>query len=128
MLGLAGGATAGWRAGCVSGVLVNRHLQETPDEATIERAISGARARPVAILGTSFALRALDETLPNGRTLGLGAGGLVGRLHCRDLVAAQAHARTSIVNVRSMCGKTGKALTPVPRLSPHGSLVSCSHS
>ncbi len=28
----------GWRGGCVAGVLVNRHLQETPNEATIETA------------------------------------------------------------------------------------------
>lgn len=28
----------GWRAGCVAGVLVNRHLKETPDPETIETA------------------------------------------------------------------------------------------
>lgn len=31
-------ASQGWRAGCVAGVLVNRHLQETPDESTIASA------------------------------------------------------------------------------------------
>ena len=31
-------AAQGWRAGCVAGVLVNRHQQETPDEATIGQA------------------------------------------------------------------------------------------
>ena len=31
-------ATNGWRAGCVAGVLVNRHQQETPNEQTIEGA------------------------------------------------------------------------------------------
>ena len=34
----------GWRAGCVAGVLVNRHQQETPDEATIESAEANAVA------------------------------------------------------------------------------------
>ncbi len=32
----------GWRAGCVAGVLVNRHLQETPDSNTIETAEQNA--------------------------------------------------------------------------------------
>lgn len=31
-------ASQGWRAGCVAGVLVNRHQQETPDPATMELA------------------------------------------------------------------------------------------
>ena len=31
-------ATQGWRAGCVAGVLVNRHQQETPDPDTVELA------------------------------------------------------------------------------------------
>ena len=35
-------ATQGWRAGCVAGVLVNRHQQETPDEATIGLAETNA--------------------------------------------------------------------------------------
>lgn len=35
-------AANGWRAGCVAGVLVNRHVQETPDEATIATAESNA--------------------------------------------------------------------------------------
>ncbi|MCL4150599.1 UNVERIFIED_CONTAM: hypothetical protein GTU68_060179 [Idotea baltica] len=35
-------ASQGWRAGCVAGVLVNRHEQETPDEATIALAESNA--------------------------------------------------------------------------------------
>ena len=41
-------ASQGWRAGCVAGVLVNRHQQETPDEATIELAESNAVAVVVA--------------------------------------------------------------------------------
>jgi uridine phosphorylase len=35
-------ATQDWRAGCVTGVLVNRHQQETPDEATIAAAEANA--------------------------------------------------------------------------------------
>ena len=35
-------ATQDWRAGCVTGVLVNRHQQETPDEATIASAEANA--------------------------------------------------------------------------------------
>ncbi len=35
-------ASQGWRAGCVAGVLVNRHQQETPDEATIASAEANA--------------------------------------------------------------------------------------
>jgi uridine phosphorylase len=35
-------ASQGWRAGCVAGVLVNRHQQETPDEANIASAEANA--------------------------------------------------------------------------------------
>lgn len=35
-------ASQGWRAGCVAGVLVNRHQQETPDEATVGAAEANA--------------------------------------------------------------------------------------
>lgn len=37
-------ASQGWKAGCVAGVLVNRHQQETPDEATIAMAETNAVA------------------------------------------------------------------------------------
>lgn len=48
-----------------------------PDPARIEAAIAGARGRPVAVLGTSFALAALDEALDHGRKFPLGPRGLV---------------------------------------------------
>ncbi len=35
-------SSQGWRAGCVAGVLVNRHQQETPDESTIGMAETNA--------------------------------------------------------------------------------------
>jgi uridine phosphorylase len=45
-------ASQGWRAGCVTGVLVNRHQQETPDEATIGAAESNAAT--VALAAARF--------------------------------------------------------------------------
>ena len=41
-------STNGWRAGCIAGVLVNRALKETPDEATIGQAEANAITAAVA--------------------------------------------------------------------------------
>jgi uridine phosphorylase len=41
----------GWRAGCVSGVLVNRTDQEAPDEEKIEKVEYGAIATAVGAAG-----------------------------------------------------------------------------
>ena len=41
----------GWRAGCVSGVLVNRTQQETPDEAQVKRVEDGAIATAIGAAG-----------------------------------------------------------------------------
>lgn len=41
-------ASQGWRAGCVAGVLVNRHQQETPDQSTIASAEANAVAVVIA--------------------------------------------------------------------------------
>ena len=50
-------ASSGLRAGCVSGVLVNRHAAEIPDEATVAaveaRAIGAVVAAGRALLGAS---------------------------------------------------------------------------
>ena len=50
---------------------------DLPVSERVERAVAATRGRPVALLGTSFALAALDEMLPTGRALSLGEGGLV---------------------------------------------------
>lgn len=46
-------ASQGWRAGCVAGVLVNRHQQETPDESTIASAEANAVS---VVIGAARAL------------------------------------------------------------------------
>lgn len=52
-------AAQGWRAGCVAGVLVNRHEQETPDPSTIDAAEHHAVS---AVLGAARSL--LRWTVP----------------------------------------------------------------
>lgn len=48
-----------------------------PDPRRVETALAAAAGRPVAVLGTSFALAALDEAMAPSHALALGADGLV---------------------------------------------------